>query len=283
MSKPPASPSAMVRVEHASFRYGQRTILQDLSFEVAAGEILCLLGPNGSGKTTLFRCLTGSLTLHSGTIHIGGMDVRTLNPLALARLVGVVFQDHAASFPFTVLDVIRMGRAPHLSFFASPSKADTKIAEAVVERLGIAHLARQPYTLISGGERQLALIGRALCQESRVLLLDEPTSNLDYRNNIIVVRTLRELAEAGLAIIMTSHAPDQALHLGGKIALLRNGSFIAHGTAAQELTSDNLRLTYDMDIEVATAHVPRLGRSMSVIVPIIDGETSPAGRPAIHP
>jgi iron complex transport system ATP-binding protein len=267
----------MVAVEHATFRYGRRTILADLSFEVRAGEILCLLGPNGSGKTTLFRCLAGSLKLHSGTIRIGGSDVTVLKPQALARLLGIVFQDHAAQFPFAVLDVVRMGRAPHLGFFATPSSADTQIAEAIIERLGIAHLAARPYTSISGGERQLALIGRALCQEPRVLLLDEPTANLDYRNNIIVMRTLRGLAESGLAIILTTHAPDQALLVDSTVALLRDGKFIAHGAAARELTSENLRHTYDMDIEVATAHVPRLGRSLKVVVPIMD-EPAATGR-----
>jgi len=260
----------MVRVEHAVFGYGPDVILRDLSFEVAAGEILCLLGPNGSGKTTLFRCLSGSLRLRSGAIWLGGTDVATIKPLALARLLGVVFQEHAPPFPFTVLDVIRMGRAPHLRFFASPSAADTAIAEGIVARLGLTHLAGQPYTLVSGGERQLALIGRALCQEPRILLLDEPTSNLDYRNSMLVVRTVTELARSGLTVIMTTHAPDQALLLDGKVALLRDGSFVAYGAAARELTSGNLQRTYDMDIEVASAYVPRIGRSVRVVVPVVE-------------
>jgi iron complex transport system ATP-binding protein len=217
--------------------------------------------------------------LDSGTISIAGSDVTSLKPVALARLLGIVFQEHAAQFPFTVLDVVRMGRAPHLSFFATPSAADTAIAEAVIEHLGITHLARQPYTSISGGERQLALIGRALCQEPRVLLLDEPTSNLDYRNSIIVVRMLRTLAQSGLTIVVTTHAPDQALLLGSHIALLRNGTFIAHGPTAQELTSDNLRRTYDMDIEMATAYVPRLGRSINMVVPVVDEPPHDPGGP----
>jgi iron complex transport system ATP-binding protein len=260
----------MIRVEHAVFGYGPHTILGDLSFEVASGEILCLLGPNGSGKTTLFRCLAGGLKLRSGTIEIGGTDVTAIKPLALAWLLGVVFQEHAAPFPVTVLDVVRMGRAPHLRFFASPSAADTRIAEAIVARLGLTHLAGQPYTQVSGGERQLALIGRALCQEPRILLLDEPTSNLDYRNSMLVVRTVTELARSGLTVIMTTHAPDQALLLGGKVALLRDGTFVAYGAAAQELTSGNLQRAYDMDIEVVSAYVPRLGRSVSVVVPVIE-------------
>jgi iron complex transport system ATP-binding protein len=163
-----------------------------------------------------------------------------------------------------------MGRAPHLRFFASPSASDTRIAEAILARLGLTYLADQPYTLVSGGERQLTLIGRALCQQPRILLLDEPTSNLDYRNSMLVIRTVTELAKSGLAVIMTTHAPDQALLLGGKAALLRDGSFVAYGPASQELTSSNLSRTYDMDIEVANAHVPRLGRSMTVVVPIVD-------------
>jgi iron complex transport system ATP-binding protein len=267
----------MVRVEHAVFGYGPDAILRDLSFEVAAGEILCLLGPNGSGKTTLFRCLSGSLRLRSGTIWLGGTDVATIRPLALARLLGVVFQEHAPPFPFTVLDVIRMGRAPHLRFFASPSAADTAIAEGIVARLGLTHLAGQPYTLVSGGERQLVLIGRALCQEPRILLLDEPTSSLDYRNSMLVVRTVTELARSGLTVIMTTHAPDQALLLDGKVALLRDGSFVAYGAAARELTSGNLQRTYDMDIEVASAYVPRIGRSVRVVIPIVD-TARPEGR-----
>jgi iron complex transport system ATP-binding protein len=264
-------PAPLLRVERASFRYGDRPIFDELTFSVSAGEILCLLGPNGSGKTTLFRCLTGSLKLHAGSIRLGEANLADLGPPAVARILGIVFQEHVASFPFTVLDVVRMGRAPHLGFFATPSAADTRRAEMILERLGIAALANRPYTAISGGECQLALIGRALCQEPRIMLLDEPTSHLDYRNAMIVLRTVRELARSGLAVIMTTHAPDQPLLLSSRVALLRGGKFIAHGQASDVLTSENLRRTYEMDIEVVRTPVPGLSRPVSVVVPLLDG------------
>lgn len=257
-----------LRVDQARFSYGPRTIFDGVSFEVPTSQVFCLLGANGCGKTTLLRCVTGALKLDRGRILIGPDDLTTLNPTALARRLGVVYQDHVAPFAFSVLDVVRMGRAPHLGFFDNPSGRDTKMAEESIDRVGISHLRSRPYTAISGGERQLALIARALCQEPQIILLDEPTSHLDYANSIMVLRLLDDLASHGLTIVMTTHQPDHPLLMRSQVALIRDGSLLAIGAAEQVITTANLRRTYGIDVEVVTTHLPGADRDVMICVPV---------------
>jgi len=171
----------LLQVRGAAFGYDDREVFGGLDFEVCAGETLCILGANGCGKTTLLRCLGGGLRLKRGKIALAGRDLAALGPIEIARTMGFVFQEHSAPFPFPVLEVVRMGRAPYLSFLAQPSKRDTAIAEQALEMVGMAHLRDKPYTRISGGERQLVLIARTLAQQPRVILLDEPTSSRTRR------------------------------------------------------------------------------------------------------
>lgn len=200
-----------ISIRSASFSYGQKAIWQDINLDVEKGETLCLLGPNGCGKTTLLNCIHGNLSLRSGSIKIDGRDVKSMTVTEVAKKMGYVFQEHSAPFPYTSLEVVRMGRAPHLGLIQAPSRQDTELARSIMEEMGKSHLASQRYTNISGGERQLVLIARTLCQEPEIILFDEPTSHLDYKNQALVLQTMSRLANKGLTIIMTSHFPNFSL------------------------------------------------------------------------
>jgi ABC-type cobalamin/Fe3+-siderophores transport system ATPase subunit len=238
----------LVRVREASFRYGHREILSDVSLDVHRGEILAVLGPNGCGKTTLLRCIAGSLTPGSGSVEVGGDDVHALAPVARARRIGFLFQDHAPSFPFAVRDVVLMGRAPHLGFLGFPGPRDRALADAALDRVGLSHLKQQPYTRLSGGERQLVLLARSLAQTPDVILLDEPTAHLDLRNQVLTLRIIRSLAADGMTMIVTTHDPNHALWFDGRAALMKAGRIVAVGPAQQIMTGATLTATYDVDV-----------------------------------
>lgn len=257
----------LLRVRDVGFGYDERPVFTGVSFDVPAGGLLCLLGPNGSGKSTLFRCIAGALRPTGGQISIDGHAVSALSPAALGRLLGIVFQEHVAPFPFAVLDVVTMGRAPHLGFFSAPSKSDVDLAWETLVTVGIDHLAVRPYTSISGGERQLVLIARALCQQPRLLLLDEPTSHLDFRNAVLVLRTVRGLAQRGMAVVLTTHTPDHPLWLGSQVGLLGEGGLIATGAAESVLTAQHLRRAFRTELDVVPTAAPGPNGPLHVVVP----------------
>lgn len=238
-------------VEDASFAYGRgRYIWQHVDLAVEAGDCYCILGANGCGKTTLFSCLNGTNQLKQGRILVDGRDVRSYSVTELARTVGVVFQDHTAPFPYTALEVVRMGRAPYIPTFQSPSDEDTRMALEVMAEMGIAHLAYQRYTEISGGERQLVLIARTLCQQPQMILFDEPTSHLDFRNQALVINTIKRLSERGMTMLMTSHFPNHVWKVGTKVALMGHGGLIASGPVGEVMTEENLEATYGVRVNI---------------------------------
>jgi iron complex transport system ATP-binding protein len=240
----------LISLRSAGFRYGERTILSDIELDVHSGEILSVLGPNGSGKTTLLRCIAGALTPSSGSIQVGGDDIRSLAPPARARKIGFLFQDHAPSFPYTVEDVVLMGRAPHLGLFGFPGPRDRALADDALERMGMRHLKDRPYTRLSGGERQLVLLARILAQDPDVILLDEPTAHLDLHNQVRTLRMVRSLAADGMTMIMTTHDPNHALWFRGRAALMKAGRFIAVGPSREVLTEATLSAAYGVDVAV---------------------------------
>jgi iron complex transport system ATP-binding protein len=253
----------LIRVREVSFRYGHREILSNLSLDVHQGEIVSVLGPNGCGKTTLVRCIAGALTPGSGSIRIGGADVHALAPPARARRIGLLFQDHAPTFPFSVRDVVLMGRAPHLHFLGFPGPHDRALADASLDRVGVLHLKDRPYTRLSGGERQLVLLARILVQNPDVILLDEPTAHLDLRNQVLTLRMIRSLAADGMTMVMTTHDPNQALWFGGTAALMKDGHFVAVGPARDVMTEAALTSTYDVDVAMISQR-SRIGRPLQV-------------------
>ena len=240
----------MVSVENATFSYGRKTVWENLNLQVRRGECLSLLGPNGCGKTTLLNCISGSNPLTSGSIKIMGKGVDEYDVGERAKRMGYVFQEHSAPFPYTSIEVVRMGRTPHLGLFGSPKQEDTELAYEIMKQLGIERLAGVSYTQISGGERQLVLIARTLCQQPDIILLDEPTSHLDFKNQALVLRNIKRLSESGMTIIMTSHFPNHVWHVGNRVAMLGYDGIVADGSVEDVMTEENLSKTYGIPVKI---------------------------------
>ncbi len=251
----------MIRVDDVSFRHRHTTddVVKNASFSVANGRIAVLLGPNGSGKTTLFKCIAGLWKPCGGAILLDGTDTARLPFRERALLLAMVPQDHTPPFPYTALEAVLMGRAPHVGMYATPTSGDMEKASAAMETIGVGHLADRPYTRVSGGERQLILIARALAQESPILLLDEPTSHLDFRNQHKVLSMVRRVAEEkGLTVLMTLHDPNLAAHFAHQVVLLKEGRVIGEGPPEQVLTTENLERLYGIGIGVMSGAKRRL-------------------------
>jgi iron complex transport system ATP-binding protein len=226
---------------------GQPPVLNEINLTLRAGEILCLLGPNGAGKTTLLRCLIGALRYERGNVYIDGKTART--PRSLARKLAYVPQASGES-DLTLLDTVLLGRTPHLSPLALPGKHDERVARETLTRVGIGHLAERPFNRVSGGERQLALIARAMAQQPRLLVMDEPASGLDLGNQARVLTTIRELAADGMAVLLTTHHPDHALLLNARVVAIVDGRVAATGSAYNVLQSEMLTRLYGASIDV---------------------------------
>lgn len=243
----------LLAIENLRFRHRNAgpDILRGVSLSIRPGGITTVLGPNGSGKTTLFKCLTGLWQPQSGSIRFGGRDLTALSWRERAGIIAVVPQEHEPPFPYAVADVVLMGRAAHVSLFSSPSGSDRSKADEAIAAMGIDHLRERPYTRISGGERQLVLLARALAQATPVLVLDEPTSHLDFRNQILILGKVRELVrQRGLAVLMTVHDPNLAMHFSDHVAMISEGCVMGSGFPADVLTKENLMKMYGIDVTV---------------------------------
>jgi iron complex transport system ATP-binding protein len=226
-------------------------VLRDVSLEVARGRIVGLLGPNGSGKTTLLRVVSGIVSPSSGHVAIGGVPIRQLTRRELARRLAVVPQDTHTTFDFTVLDMVLMGRYPHLGPFELEGAADQKIAREALEATGTATLEARAFATLSGGEKQRVIIASALAQAAEMLLLDEPTAALDLAYQFEIASLLRRLnTERGTTMIVSTHDLNLAAALCHDIVLLKDGRVLAHGATSDTLTADNIRRLYDVDADV---------------------------------
>ena len=239
-------------IKHASCGYGSKTVLRDISFDVETGDILCLLGPNGVGKTTLFKSILGFLKLQEGEILLDGENIQNWPRSRLARTIAYVPQAHTPPFPFNVLDVVIMGRTAHLGVFASPTKKDISIAEEALETLNVSFLKDRIYTEISGGERQMVLIARALTQQPQILVMDEPTSNLDFGNQIRVLEQINRLSRKGLTVIMTSHSPNHAFICSTKVLIMQRDSVFKQGSATDVMTEETLKAAYGINLKITS-------------------------------
>ncbi len=252
----------MIDIKNLSFGYIDTEVFRNLNFAVNKGEIFSILGPNGSGKTTLIKCVNRILKPWEGGVLVEGRDIKEFTEKEIARRISSVPQIHRSIFPFTVLEVVLMGRNPYIDEFSSPSLEDTKIALRVLKEVGVYHLKERPYTEISGGEIQLVLIARALAQEPKVLLLDEPTSHLDFRNQILVLETLRRLSlEKKLTIIMSMHDPNYTMMYSNRVMLLSEGSIVSIGIPTEVITEINLKEVYNINTKIVSV------RNKKIIVP----------------
>jgi iron complex transport system ATP-binding protein len=240
-----------LEAKNLDFGYRGKRVGSDVSLALEAGEVLCLLGPNGSGKTTLFKTLLGLLPAQGGAVMMDGADLVERRRDEIARVVSYVPQAHAAFFPYSVREVVLMGRTAHLGMFSTPSRRDQEIAMAALERMGLSHLAGSIYTRISGGERQLTLVARALAQDSRIVVMDEPTANLDFGNQVRVLQHVQDLARSGIGVLLSTHDPDQAFVCADRVAMLHRGGLARLGAPEDVVTAETLREIYSVDVEVA--------------------------------
>ncbi|MBF0509286.1 MAG: ABC transporter ATP-binding protein [Deltaproteobacteria bacterium] len=240
----------LIRAENITFAYSRQPVLKNVSLTVHKGEVVSLLGPNGSGKTTLLKVLLGLYRPESGQVWLDGVKVSDLAPKELAGRVAYVPQFHKMAFGYRVLDVVLMGRLPHKSFFSRYSKVDMDIALQSLERLSISHLKDRIYTEISGGERQLTLIGRALAQEAKTLLMDEPANGLDYGNQIGLLERIAALAQEGFTFIKSTHFPEHALWIADRVIMLQHGVVVADGTPSEVMSDEAVSGLYHAEINI---------------------------------
>jgi iron complex transport system ATP-binding protein len=240
----------MLEAKSLAFGFPGRNVGRDVSFSLADGEVMCVLGPNGGGKTTLFRTLLGLLAAQDGEVLLGARSLETLSRTETARLVGYVPQGHSAYFAFTLREFVLMGRASRISAFAVPGRRDREVADRALESLGILALAEQPINEVSGGERQLALVARALAQEPRLLVMDEPTASLDFGNQVRVLEKISALAATGIGILFSSHDPDHAFLCAHRALLLGQGRALELGPPREVIRSDSLQQLYGVSVQV---------------------------------
>ncbi|MBM4425137.1 MAG: heme ABC transporter ATP-binding protein [Chloroflexi bacterium] len=258
-------------LSHLSAGYGNRIILRNMSLTVKAGEVIALVGPNGAGKSTLIRVVSGVVSARGGEARIDGLDLLRMNPAQRAKLIAVVPQLIHLPEAFTVSEIVLMGRTPHLPFWAAESKHDCEMAWAAMRRTQTESLADRRADELSGGEQQRVMIARALAQEPRALLLDEPTSHLDLKYQIGVLELARSLAqEHGLAVLMTMHDLNQAGVYADRVALMKGGEIVAQGTARNVFTAEQLSKVYG--VRVAVSEHPAHGTPL--IAPIANGHHS---------
>lgn len=240
-----------IGVSGLSFSFGAGAAgLHGVSLSVAESQLCCLLGPNGAGKTTLIRCVLGLLRPDAGSLTVAGQDTAALSARQLARLVAYVPQNTATVFPFTALEMVLMGRTPHLASLGAPSRADRGLAMAALERLGAGHFASRPFQRLSGGERQLTMLARALVQEAPVLVLDEPTAALDYGNEVRLLQVVSDLVTAGATVLMTTHQPNHALTWADHAILMDGGTIVQSGPPTHIITSEQLTSLYNVPVRV---------------------------------
>ncbi len=243
-----------LEIQHLEFAYSKKgpQVLQDVSFSTEEGDLIAVLGPNGVGKSTLFKCLLGFLKKYSGTILLHGEDIRALSHKQIARQIAYIPQSTYPVFNYEVLDVVMMGLTSSLKLLSAPKQEHIEEAREALKSLGIAHLEHAGYGEISGGERQLVLIARALVQKSKILIMDEPTANLDYGNQFRVMQRVAGLAKEGYTIILSTHNPDHAFIYANRVVMMFGGRVIADGRTEEVLDADLIWKVYGVEVMVNT-------------------------------
>lgn len=255
---------SILEIKDAAFAYENTdNIFEDINLTVDKGDVVCILGPNGCGKTTLIKCLNGIHRPNQGTVYINGEDIKNIEQREIARNIGYIPQGHVPTFAFTVFDVVLMGRTPHLDFFQSLGDTDYKIAEKALDKFGLMEMKDKPYTTLSGGEQQLVFFARVIAQEPHILILDEPTSHLDFGNQLKTLDIISTLAKEGLSVVMTSHFPDHAFISSNKVAIMKDRNFMDIGKPDEVITRENMEKAYGIHVEIVD-----MGDNRKICVPM---------------
>jgi iron complex transport system ATP-binding protein len=243
---------ALMSIRDIRFRYDTNVVLNGIALDMDAGEIIMLLGPNGSGKTTLLDCIVGYRHAEAGQILIDGIDSQRYSVGDLAKSIAYVPQSASSIFPYTALEIVLMGRTPYLGPTASPSKDDVSIAMDALYSLNMTQFKDRPYAKLSGGERQLVMIARSLAQDAKIILLDEPTSSLDIKNEAMVLTKIKELVrQTKKSVVIATHQPNHAFYLCEddlhvNVALFKDGRIKHFGTPNEVLTRDIINEVYSV-------------------------------------
>ena len=246
----------MLEVKDLYFRYRgeKKDTLKGISLKAERGKVTAVLGPNGSGKSTLFKCICGIVDDFRGEVIIDGTSLKKMSFRKRARLISFVPQGHNPPFSYTVFDVVLMGRASYVGMFSSPKKDDIKMAEDSMKTVGIYHLKDKAYTEISGGERQLTLIARALAQKAPVMILDEPVSHLDFKNQLKILNLIKRLSEKKeICVLMSLHDPNLVLNFSDKVIVLKDGKKIEEGRPEEVLKEELIRYVYGIDVRIISS------------------------------
>jgi iron complex transport system ATP-binding protein len=241
----------MLSIQNVAAGYGGVPVLRDVTVDVARGDFLGLLGPNGCGKTTLLRVISGTLRPWKGDVRVQGQDPAAMDKRQLARTMAHLSQDHALDFPFTVRELVLLGRSPYIPRFRGESEHDREIARRAMEQAEISHLAGRPITALSGGERQRTFIAMCLAQEPEILLLDEPTNHLDLRHQLAILDLIGRLnRETGLTVVAVFHDLNWAAEYCDRLCMLRGGTVVALGSPLDVLTAETLYDVYGVTLAV---------------------------------
>ncbi len=234
-----------ILIENLTCGYGQKLILKDISFGINEAEFFCIIGSNGSGKTTLLKAINQTLKVDSGSVKILDQPASDYSRRHFSQLVAVVTQEVPFDIPYTVKEIVMMGRYPHLGVFGLEKQKDFEIVESVMVFTDISHLADRKLNQISGGERQRVFIARAISQEPKIILLDEPTTALDLAHQISVMDLMEKLKnEQGITVVMISHDINLAAMYSDRLLLLKNGQLVKLGTPTEVITYDTLEDAY---------------------------------------
>lgn len=243
-----------IEVKNLEFSYGARKVLDDISFSAAEGEFLSILGENGVGKSTLFKCMLGLNSDYSGDVLINGKNIRNISPRAVAEMAAYIPQSCSPAFNFSVEDIVLMGASGRIKSFAMPGKKDIERAHWALQKLGIETLSKRCFHHLSGGERQLVTIARALVQNAGILLLDEPTASLDYGNQIQVLSQVRELANEGYTVIQTTHDPETAYMFSDRVIAIKNGRILVDDEPKNAVIEENISKLYGIEVTIKSLY-----------------------------
>ncbi|MEF9841924.1 MAG: ABC transporter ATP-binding protein [Raoultibacter sp.] len=257
----------MLHVENLHCGYGRKEIVHGVSFNVEEGEFVCIIGSNGCGKTTLLKNLLGLTKAFSGEVFMQDKNVQKLTDLERARLFAYIPQAHTPPFPYSVADVVLMGRTPYVGRMARVSAEDRRIAWEAMCTLGIEHLAQRTYTKLSGGQQQLILIARALTQQPELIIMDEPTASLDFGNQQTVLSRMKDLVKTGVSVLMVTHDPHHAFYCATRVVVMGEGCIIAEGSPDDVVTQQCLETIYHTHVEVIEVGMED-GNTRKVCVPL---------------